>query len=126
MPTSRPISWFLEQDESGAYRLFDIERGSEVTWIDAHQVAFIRNVLRGDNIGTVTMTYRQEDGDDVYTLIDGYQRLVSCYLYTVCPSWKVGGRSFAELSQGEQEQFLEYQIPVNEIYVSSNEASVSP
>ncbi len=117
MPASRPISWFLKKDEIGATRLFDIsDPDREYTWTTAQMQDFIAAVLRGDNIGAITITYRQEDGEDVYRLMDGYQRLVSCFVFVQARSNRVNGRSFNDLSDGEKEQFLDYHVPVNEFY----------
>jgi uncharacterized protein with ParB-like and HNH nuclease domain len=124
MPTSRPISWFLEQDDGGCVRFFDMEYERDFIWAGDQMSALISSILAGNNIGAIRVNYRQEGNDDVYKLVDGFQRLCTCYSYTV-GRWKVDGRSFADLSRGEQEQFLEYQIPVLEYQIPRHEIRIS-
>ena len=126
-PETRPLSWFVEPDADGISRYMGREPADETVpevlipenqrlyvWPLEKQKMLIDSIMRGLPINAIYLAVKRVRGRTLYYIEEGQQRLETLWRYRT-GRFAYEGKTFGDLSDAEQEQFLSYPMMILDI-----------
>lgn len=132
-PETRPLAWFVEPDADGISRYLGRDPAEDqnpeviippnqrlYVWPLEKQQTLIDSVLRGLPINAIYLAVKRTRGRTIYQVEEGQQRLETLWRFRN-GRFSYNGRTFAELSDEDKEQFLSYPMMLLDITNASDD-----